>query len=714
MRKFLVGVTALALLLLGVWYLVYFQGFYLSFGQPAPVSVPVKAAEGKLWVEKNGGYEPFTAKGVAVSSSLPGKEFSDYAAGEETYLRWLEQIREMGANTVLASTILDDDFYNALFRANEGAEEPLYLLQTISVSDYANNSAQDASSSQFLGALLRDAQDAVDVVHGRKIIALNRLRGSGWYQKDVSPWVLGYVVGLEWDSGVIAYTNHRGSIPPDYRGTYLSASAGASGFEALLARVMDRLAAYETEKYRVQHPVSFLNDPKNDPFAYEPAYGRQIGKYNQLDAGHVETEEDFVAGMFASYRLYEFCGGFRNYFSSRQKAELGGVLSGLNTELYYEGYTQLLSEYHAPMPVVVTGYGFSTSRGLTSEIQAETGPLSERRQGERLAETYRDIVTSGCAGAVVSTWQDVWTQRTWNTSFATDLSAISQWHDLQADGQGYGLLAFDPGEEEKVCLVDGDPSEWAAADRVLESGGFSLSVRRDEEALYLLVSGAGISDTSPLYIPLDVTPKTGSLICSRPALSFSRPADFLLCLEGRADGRLLVQERYDALRENYLTELEGKDPFVEIPRADSPMFSPVRMLIVPRDQVVEEAVLEDRRNRGTHLAWETGKLFHGDGNPNSPAYDSRTDFCYGENCVEVRLPWGLLNFSDPSRGKVHDDYYLHYGVENLSVDSIWLGVSGGHGDIPMEEFHLEQWNSIIYHERLKQSYEVLQREWGEG
>lgn len=113
---------------------------------------------------------------------------------------------------------------------------------------------------------------------------------------------------------------------------------------------------------------------------------------------------------------------------------------------------------------------------------------------------------------------------------------------------------------------------------------------------------------------------------------------------------------------------------------------------------------------------ETGELRHGNANPRSSDYDSLADYCYGDGCLEVRIPWQLLNFSNPSEQKVHDDYYLHYGVENIRVNGISLGVGfqDSFAVIPMEWVQLEAWNeSVEYHERLKQSYYIVQSAWKE-
>ena len=498
--------------------------------------------------------------------------------------------------------------------------------------------------------------------------------------------------------------------PTSFDGAYFATTPEASAFETLLARLMDGMATYEAEKYGQQRLLAFINDPLNDPFAYETFYARQLGKYSRIDAEHIRPTEAFASGYFAAYSVSASFPDFSQYLSAGQRSALGEALAELDTERFGDGYVQLLNAYHT-MPVLVASYGFSTARGTVST----EGPLNEQEQGERLVAAYEDFLSAGCAGAVVSTWQDVWTRRTWNTSYAVDVYESHRWHDLQSAGQSSGLLAFAPGSEASACVVDGDGSEWTEADVVWQANGLSLSVRQDAEGLYLLVRGEGVSPQAALYIPIDVTPLSGATQSAQPSLRFARGADFLLCLSGAENSRLLVQARYEALRENYLASTSGEDPFADPPAADSSLFVPIGMVTERTGVLTEE---EAAQAEGAPLlpVYETGRLRQGTLDPADAAYDSLADFCYGDGLVEVRLPWQLLNFYSPAGAQVHADYYQHYGVEPLRIESIYLGVGLGETaeEISMSAYKLETWQQPTYRERLKAAYWMLQESWGGG
>ena len=83
--------------------------------------------------------------------------------------------------------------------------------------------------------------------------------------------------------------------------------------------------------------------------------------------------------------------------------------------------------------------------------------------------------------------------------------------------------------------------------------------------------------------------------------------------------------------------------------------------------------------------------------------------------MEIKLPWQLLNFSDPSLMTIHDDYYEHCGIEYIEIDEIWAGLTANDGSprrAELKPVRLKSWNNrVTYHERLKSSYYELQKHW---
>lgn len=703
MKKFVLISIVVMLIILGIYYAVYYDGrLYMPNSNPV-TTVAVVDEEQMYLIKENGEQTPIEIKGVVVPSFIPGKSDPNSITDRTMWIRWFDYIQKMGANTIRIHNIYNTEFYDAFYLYNKNRENPLYLLQGIRVTEYDNNSASDAYGEGFYQQLLEDGRAAVDVIHGKK----NTSQENGVYRSDVSQWVIGYLVGESWEPDVIAYTNANEDYDCVYSGTYFATEEGATAFEAMLAKVMDTMVSYETRKYSTQRLISFVNSPQCDPFEYDAYYGKQIGKYNCLDAERIKVNKESYQGYYASYQLYEYCSEFAQYFSNEQKEQLASTLSHLNKDYFYEGYTQLLAEYHT-IPVVICDYGFSTSRG-TDGVE---GGHSEVSQGEKIVETYRDIVDSGCAGAFISSWQDCWNRISWNSSYSINLEDLGKWHDMQTMGQNYGILAFDAGMGQSCCYVDGEILEWKDSKPVVENDEYSLYIKYDETYMYFMVKGSKVTEERDFYIPIDTLKTIGSMTYPSYSLMFDRSADFVLCIDGIENTRLLVNERYNSLRQNYLEQITGENPFEKYPENDSNILVPIEMIMSHSNITTPDTEQQEIVYSSTY---ETGKLKNGNANPNSDMYDSLADFCYGKECVEVRIPWTLLNVSSPASMTIHKDYYENYGREDEAIRTMYVGVGEKESSyaIRMEGVPLFGWdyNEVEYHERLKQSYYVIQEEW---
>ena len=710
MKRFVAFMLLAGVLLLGGYYLYFYQGFYFPGETVKEPEIPFRAEGRKIQRKiQEQEYEVFEIRGVEVLSSLPGHSSSEFAPEEEDYRRWFAQIHELGANTVRAANVMDADFYNALFSYNQSADEPLFLLQGITVSDKVNNGAENAYDGKLLEMLIEDGKKAVDIIHGRKSILIGRRGESGRYRKDISQWVIGLVVGNTWSADTIAYTDHSSLHQGGYQGTYFSSASEAGAFETMLAQIMDKIASYEMEKYGEQRPIGFANSPEHDFLRYQEEYALQLKKYSYLDAEHILAGTEWKAGTFAAYRLFDYCDGFSGYLEPEQNEDLAGILDTLDKESSYGGYLELLANYHS-MPVLALGYGCSTARGAVSQDNA---PITEEEQGERLMEVYRDAKRFGWSGVCISSWQDRWEQKSWNTAYAVNSENRVYWHDLQTEGASYGLLAFSPGESEQTVRIDGIKEEWEETELVLTQEGMKLYAKYDFESLYLCVEGGEVSPDNPIYIPIDTLKGNGSMTVDGTSLELEREADFLLCIDGTENTRLLVQERYDALREKFAFEMTGENPFVYYPEKGSSLFNVVR-LALENDSLIEhytELTPQERRQQTAPIAFETGRLICGNGNANSRDYNSLADFSFGEGIVELRIPWLLLNVGDASAMLNHEDYYVNYGVEFQKLKTLYLGLTTGKNGT-MASFKVEgSGKKPIYFERLKKSFQIIQKEW---
>ncbi len=721
MKKFIITVTTIILVLLLFDWLHFHEGLYLDFGGEDSVEAFMKADSEEIYMERDGKYRPFEIKGVNLGSGIPGEWATSFSIDGETYKRWFKYIQEMGANTIRVYTIQNDTFYNAFYEYNKDNPDPLYLLHGVWVNDYILNSHRDAYDKEFYDTFLENSKIMVDVIHGKRKLNLGRVAsaGHGTYKKDISDWVIGYILGVEWDDATVAYTDdlYRGKEGySSYSGKYMYTSEEATPFETMLTMVGDKVIEYETERYGQQRLVAFSNWPTTDPFEYPQIIKDFFLKCAKVNVEHIKTTDKFIPGQFASYHVYPY---YPYYLSFIEDWSVLGIES---KEAYkdeqgrvnaYRAYLQMLNNHHT-MPVVISEFGVSTGRGM-AQVDKDTGRnqgnTSEQEQGKALVACWNDIKTTGCNGGCVFTWQDEWFKRTWNTMHAVDLSRTAYWSDYQTNEQYFGLLSFDPGNKKSVCYVDGDVSEWSEDNRIIK-GDTELSVKYDEKFMYFLVKRKNFDfKNETIYIPLDITPKSGSNYCENFGIKFDRDADFVIVID-KNNSRILVQERYEALRSTYSKDIYKFDTYFKenIPDKNSPKFVNIDLILrtaIALTPETKETVAE---------SYETGRLLYGNANPESPDFNSLADFCAKGDYIEIKIPWQLMNFSDPSKMQIHDDYYSgNYGIEYIGIDKMHAGIGNGDGRIELKPIKLKGWgNTVTYHERLKSSYYIMKDLWKEG
>lgn len=726
MKKYIITVSLIVAAYLFFDFAYYQMGWYLPVGEHKEAETFMTVSDDKIYMDRGSGPEEFEIRGVNMGSGIPGKWSTEFAIDEDTYLRWFKYIQEMGANTLRVYTIQSDDFYNAFYKYNKDREETLYLIQGVWVDDYVQNSHRDAFDSDFKDAFEDSCRTMVDVIHGRRTMRMgySQNTGSGTYRKDISQWVIGYILGVEWEDVTVAYTNEKYKDDDrynSYKGKYMYTSPEAEPFEAMLAGVGDKIIDYETRRYGQQRLIAFSNWPTTDPFKYPEKVTDYFMKCAEVNVENIKTTDNFVSGCFASYHIYPYYPDYFKYVDdygesfSQYGIDEKDLYDDRGRKNTYRAYLKAIKNFHT-MPVVISEFGVSTGRGMAqrdSNTGRNQGNMSEKEQGQALIDCWEDIKDAGCAGGCVFSWQDEWFKRTWNTMYAVDLRRTPFWSDYQTNEQYFGLLSFDSGSEKSVCYVDGDISEWNDDDIVTKNGDMSLSVKYDEKFIYFLVHKENYRfGEEILYIPVDTTQKSGSSYCSSCDLLFDRAADFLITIKGENDSRVQVQERYEALRSTYSQNVYDFDTYEKnnIPDRDSPKF-------VNIDMILQTATaLRDNDDTAAAETFETGRLTMGNANPESEDFNSLADFAVKGDYVEIKLPWQLLNFTDPSRMMIHDDYYENYGVEHMKISEMYLGVSGQTKDrIEMKPLELKGWDEkVTSHERLKSSYYMLKDYWTKG
>ncbi len=673
------------------------SGCGLGREEPVP-EPPARIIDGEFRVRTgDGDYEKLYLSGVNIGAGKPGYFPGEFGVTREDYLRWFREISDMNVRVIRVYVNQMPEFYDALKKFNDSAERPLYLIHGVYMNEDYIQQYQDAfdPDGAIVDSFTYDLKNAVDMIHGNASVEKRPGNAGGEYTSDVSEWVIGWILGVEWSADFVLGTNEAHPEKTEFSGEYVY-TENASPFEVFLAQSAETVIGWEMESYGAQRPTALCNWCTTDPLDHPNEPSPEMEDAVSVDAEHILASESFTAGFFASYHVYPYYPEFLSY--DRQ------YLTGDEPDPYL-AYLKALNAHHT-MPVLISEYGIPASRG-TAHSNAVTGMsqghVSEERQGQWLTELDADIREAGCAGGLIFTWQDEWFKRTWNSMDYEDPDRRPFWFNCQSPEESFGLLAFDQGARETAVVLDGDPGEWRRRDHLTENQGIELSVRSDAAFVYLLLrSDLADFENDVIYVPLDVMPEQGNT--SYGDAAFESGADFLLRLHGREDTAVLVDAYYDVFQFDYSVKHQFFQTTQGQLEKDSGCFNRI-YLAMNRGMTIPgtgETVPFER--------FDTGALRYGNGDPESGDYDSLADFCLGEGCVEIRLPWMLLGFMDPSRLEVMGDFNSSGAIEGASTPGIYMGVCAGDGSAsaPMELYSWDGWDIPETHERLKESYYIMQ------
>ncbi len=681
-----------------------------------------------FYVYSNGGWHKKFLKGVNMGVGKPGSFPGEFAITKGEYLRWFQYISDMNSDVIRVYTIQTPGFYDALYEFNKTSKKPLYLLQGVYLREDLIMKLDDAYADHEVikKDFIQSTRDLVDIFHGQAKLPEKLGYASGEYKSDISEYVIGWVLGIEWDPMFVIGTIKNNRSKTSYNGKFLYTDK-ASPFETFLCEVGDQVIAYEAQKYNMMRPLSYTNWLTTDTLKHpnEPFISKEDKV--EVNTENIKARSEFKPGMFASYHVYPYYPDFLNY--QRDYTEFKDDSGKINT---YRAYLRDLFKHHT-MPVMVAEVGIPAARGM-AHISLYSGynqgKHDEKEQGRIVSSLLQDIYAEGYCGGLVFSWHDEWFKRVWNT-MAFDLpSQRPFWSNPQANEQEFGLLAFDPGKEKTICDVDGEIVDWQNDKPIYVSDKVELYGKSDEKYLYLLAKTTDFDfATDSLYIPIDSLAGQGNSRDTVRQLNFSHPAEFLVQINGEKNSKIVVDAYYDAFYYNYAEKGKKMDKNPTYRKKDNGIFNPMNLCIS------NELFLPQDVKYIPFDSYETGILQYGDANPVHEAYNSLTDFSFKNGNIEIRIPWQLLNIMDPSTKTAMADFYSRKGIKvesNFKKDESFMNFERNDGikaqvidgfyigsavvkqgqryntPIGMGYYTWKSWILPTYHERLKQSYYILQ------
>lgn len=645
--------------------------------------------------ERYNGYdfEKFYSVGVNIGSGKPNTFPGEMGILREEYLRWLEEIADMNANSIRVYTVLSPDFYDAFYIYNRSHEKKLYLFQGCWLDE--SILAESGDAYMTIDEVKRDLKDLVDIFHGNAKIKPRTGHAGGVYTRDISNYVAGWILGIEPDAEMVMTTNKNHPEKTSYDGTCLMCE-NVQPFETFWCEIGDYALSYETQNYRTQRMVSFTSWPTADVMSHPNDPMPEMEDAVSLSVEEIKSKENFKPGVFASYHIYSY---YPNFMFEDLPYKYHVDENGNRNP--YQAYLEDLKKHHE-YPILVAEFGLPASRGVThvNPITGyDQGHLNETEQGEKLVSMFKNIKDAGYAGALVFTWQDEWFKRTWNTMDYNEPDRRPFWSDVQTSEQHFGLMEFVSAELDPIPVIDGRREDWTAEDIVFDSGsGAKVYAKVDSSYFYIMtdIEGADYNESGNL-VYFDIAPDYGGEVYGGKGLGCA--ADYVLDINGKEQSRIMVHEQSDIYHYLYdehdpdVTKIfqESEDGFGPLYLIlDRKLYLPYTNTWVPVQRV------------------ETGALRFGTTDQSRDDFDSLTDFCYNGNIFEARIPWQLLGFRDPSRKMIQNNFLDTDILDGVPINGIKIGLITPEGNQGRADFTWNNWEYAETKDRLRQSYYIIQ------
>jgi len=647
--------------------------------------------------------------GINLGSSTPGHSAGELRSTYDDYRRWFNDIEELGVQVVRIYTILPPDFYKALVDHNESAKKKLWFVQGI----WPPEEQLITEKNAYLPGITRDFNQeislAMKAVYGRGKIDPQPGKASGDYKADAGAYLQAWMVGAEWEPTVVYETNQKNPDKKQFSGEYFRTTSLASPFEAWLAQILEGLAQEEM-KMEWQHPVSFVNWVTTDPLTH-PDEPVAMEDRVSVDPVHVAPTDAWKAGYFAAYHVYPYYPD-----SLRYQKDYQDFITSEGHKDPYEAYLTQLRAHHTGMPLVIAEFGVPSSRGMAhlGPLERNLGMHTENEQGQMEVSMFQAVKRAGAAGGILFEWQDEWSRLSWNTmDLELPASRRPIWFNRLSNEENFGLLAIEPGSEPKI-LLDGKKDDWNKIGNLTKSrlsNDSMLMITSDEGYVYLAIEKPGNWDWNQdqLIIGFD-NQSGGNNTAINPGITFSQGIEFLLTISNDKAANLSVASAYD--QHTYLFGFQKKmipwDPTWE--RENNGIFLPWKLCLN------QPLILPETQQNIPFNEVNIGLLKAGRTDPASPYYNSLADFYVENNLLEVRIPWMMLGYTDPSTHKVWLYPYRFKVPEINNITSPGLNVyvaaanKNNPGLVSVQSplaYKWSNWDEPNYHERKKQSYYIL-------
>jgi hypothetical protein len=671
-----------------------------SQGEMEETRVRVRAfGNGFSMKDKDGIWKDFFVRGVNMGLAEPGKYFTEFPQSVQTYLRWFEGIANMNANTIRVYTLPPPELYKALYVHNtQHPDKTLYLLQEIWPEEHPPH--EDYLAPEYRESFLKEIDYGIDAVYGRANVPERKGRAWGLYTADCSPWLLGWLVGRELESSEVMATDAKNK-GATYTGKYVSATKEATPTEVWLAESLDEVASIEAARYGTIHPVAIVSWPTLDPIDHDSEWDPVTEKKNKgndrasVAIAHFEISSKMVAGMFGAYHIYP---NYPDFINNEPSYDAYTDEEGI---LRYGGYLKQFMETHKKYPALVAEFGMANGAGIAhfAPDGLHHGGIKEEPAGHMILRMLAAIKKEGYAGGVIFEWMDEWVKKTWTTeTLMIPYDRHVLWHNVVDPEQNYGVMAND-------VVPPETPDAVYAGNNLIKS----LSMTADASYLHVTIDLERLPDFSreEILLGLDTLGRTlGQMRWPVGTMPTSSGLEFLVRVSSQDSADLLVIPPYNTARSRFATVRLWDGTFERI------------------EMLVNGAVTTKDGRKIAEKYFDASALRKGE-------FDEAGNLWRIEGKrIILRLPWTLINVTDPSSLKVLQDNrtgYFNPERDSLKVvptdgfvpeaivwDRKTGTVLGSLASSPVKPYLWSGWETVPkYTERFKKSYYILQSAWAE-
>lgn len=433
----------------------------------------VKVKADHIEVYKNGEWEKLAVRGIELSSFMPNESNLKSKISKSEALTWLKDIKNLNVNVIKVPTIQPPAFYEALDEFNTNNDDKIYTIHEIMLDEKSILNEFDIYDKKLRRNFKNDIKNTINVIHGKAIILNNKRGNSGIYLQDISDYNLGYILGSNTSPQLVALADTKYKDLNVYEGKNYQLQAG-SPFEAFISEYMDIAIGYEMKRYSQISLISYATNLETDPLDYKQE--SSLTSNAKVNLNNIKSK--YFDNIFVAYKYHPNDVDFIDYeYEDINKDKLQTAKSS-----YLEHLERLTLFYKQPL--LISDVGISSARGISKVDLTDgyhRGGFTEIDQGEKLVKLLKHVEASGAIGAIINSWQDIWTRQTpFNmVEDTSDQYSSSYWQNVLASDESFGLIKFVSNEKNKI-IIDGNFDDWKNIDKSIDDN-IDLKITSDNE-----------------------------------------------------------------------------------------------------------------------------------------------------------------------------------------------------------------------------------------